>query len=47
MRFSEDQVVRNFANSGFDDKAWTYRDVAQRTTADVSPLGIRVRKDED
>ena len=46
MRFSDDQVVRNFANSAFDDKDWTYRNVAQRITAYVSPLGVRVRNDE-
>jgi len=47
MRFSDDQVVRNFANSAFDDKDWTYRNVAQRITAYVSPLGVRVCNDEE
>ena len=44
MRFPDDQVVRSFANSAFDDKDWTYRNGAQGITAYVSPLGVRVRK---
>ncbi|MEO6654987.1 MAG: hypothetical protein ABIO36_02805, partial [Pyrinomonadaceae bacterium] len=29
LKFSGDQVVSNFANSAFDDKAWTYRNMQQ------------------
>ncbi len=47
MKFSDGQVMRNFANSGFDDKDWTYRNVAQSITAYVSPLGIRLRSKND
>lgn len=45
MKFSDHQVVRNFANSGFDDKAWTYRNVAQRLS--VVELGIEERSAKD
>ena len=41
MKFSDDQVVRNFANSAFDDKAWTYRNVAKGIAVVVSVFGIR------
>ncbi len=46
MKFSDGQVVRNFANSAFDDKAWTYRNDAQGITACVSALGIRLRSEK-
>src|SRR5215470_12437624 len=42
MEFSGGQVVRNFANSGFDDKHWTYRNLQKKLTAYVSPLGVKV-----
>jgi hypothetical protein len=42
MEFSGGQVVRNFANSGFEDKRWTYRNLQKKLTAYVSPLGVRV-----
>lgn len=47
MKFSDGQVVRNFANSAFDDEAWTYRNVAQDITADVSPLGVMLRSEKE
>jgi hypothetical protein len=40
MEFSGGQVVRNFANSGFEDKHWTYRNLQKKLTAYVSPLGV-------
>ena len=43
LKFSDRQVVRNFANSAFDDKTWTYRNVPKKITAYVSPLGIKLR----
>ena len=43
MRFSDGRVVRNFANSAFDDKAWTYHSAPKGIRAYVSPLGIRQR----
>jgi hypothetical protein len=43
MEFSGGQVVRNFANSGFEDKHWTYRNLQKKLTAIVSPLGVTVR----
>ena len=42
LKFSDRQIVRNFSNSAFDDKAWTYRNVPKKTTAYVSPLGIKL-----
>jgi hypothetical protein len=47
MKFSDQRVVRNFANSGFDDKAWTYRNVAQGIAVVVSSLGIEERSTKD
>jgi hypothetical protein len=41
MKFSDHQVVRNFANSAFDDKAWTYRNVAKGIAVVVSVFGVR------
>jgi len=43
MVFSGGQVVRNFANSGFEDKHWTYRDRQKKLTATVSPHGVILR----
>ena len=40
MEFSGSQVLRSFANSGFDDKDWTYRNLPKQITAQVSPLGV-------
>ena len=40
MEFSDGQVVRNFANSGFEDKHWTYRNLQKKLKAYVSPLGV-------
>jgi hypothetical protein len=42
MEFSGGQVVRNFANSAFEEKHWTYRNVRKKLKAYVSPLGITV-----
>lgn len=42
MGFSDGQMLRNFANSGVDDKAWTYRNLPQGLTAIVSPMGVRL-----
>src|SRR5262245_20873807 len=42
MEFSGSQVVRNFANSGFEDKHWTYRNLQKKLKAYVSPLGVIV-----
>ena len=42
MEFSGGQVVRNFANSGFEDKHWTYRNLQKKLKAYVSPLGVIV-----
>jgi hypothetical protein len=42
MEFSGGQVVRNFANSGFEEKHWTYRNLPKKLTAYVSPLGVTV-----
>jgi hypothetical protein len=42
MEFSGGQVVRNFANSGFEDEHWTYRNLQKKLTAYVSPLGATV-----
>ena len=47
MEFSNDQVVRNFANSAFDDAAWTYRNRPLKLTAYVSPSGIRLKTGEE
>ena len=47
LKFSGSQVVRNFANSAFDDKTWTYRNVPKNTTAYVSPLGIKLRSEKE
>jgi hypothetical protein len=47
MKFSDGQAVRNFANSAFDAKAWTYRNRPHRLTAFVSPFGVRLRSEED
>ncbi len=47
MKFSDGQAVRNFANSAVDDKAWTYRNHPQKLAAFVSPLGVRLRSEED
>lgn len=47
MKFSDDQGVRNFANSAFDDKDWTYRNAAQGITAYVSPLGIKLQSKKE
>jgi hypothetical protein len=43
MVFSGGQIVCNFANSGFEDKHWTYRNLQKKLTAYVSPLGVIVR----
>ena len=43
MVFSGGQVVRNFANSGFEDTHWTYRNRQKKLTVNVSPLGVIVR----
>ncbi len=43
MKFSGGQVLRNFANSAFDDKDWTYHNAPKGIRAYVSPLGIRLR----
>lgn len=42
MTFSDGQVLRNFANSAFDDKAWTHRNKPRGLTVYVSPLGIKL-----
>lgn len=47
MKFSDGQAMRNFANSAFDDKDWTYRNVAQGITAYVSPSGIKLRSKKE
>jgi len=44
MKFSDDRVVRNFANSALDDKAWTYRNVAKGIAVVVSVFGVREAK---
>jgi hypothetical protein len=43
LEFSDQQVVRSFANSAFDEDSWTYRNIPKRTKATVSPLGIRIK----
>jgi hypothetical protein len=43
MVFSGGQILRNFANSGFEDKHWTYRNLQKKLTAIASPLGVIVR----
>lgn len=40
LEFSGNQKVCNFANSGFKDQCWTYRNVPKQLTAYVSPQGI-------
>ncbi len=47
MTFSDGQIVRNFANSAFDDKDWTYRNAAQGIAVCVSPIGIRLRSKKE
>jgi hypothetical protein len=47
MKFSDGQVVRNFANSAFVDEDWTYRNVALGIAADVSPSGITLRNEKE
>jgi hypothetical protein len=42
LEFSGGQMLRNFANSGFDDKDWTYRNVPKQVCAYVSPLGVKL-----
>jgi hypothetical protein len=42
MEFSDGQVVRNFANSAFEDEHWTFRNLQKKLTAYVSPLGVKV-----
>jgi len=46
LDFSDGQVLRNFANSGFDKVAWTYENRPHHLTVDVSSLGIRVATPE-
>ena len=46
MEFSGAQVLRNFANSGFDDKDWTYRNLPKQITAYASPLGVILAKEK-
>jgi hypothetical protein len=43
MGFSGGQVVRNFANSAFEDEHWTYRNLQKKLTANVSPVGVILR----
>jgi hypothetical protein len=43
LEFSGNQILRNFANSAFDDKAWTYRNLPQNICAYVSPLKVILR----
>ncbi len=43
LSFSDDQTIRNFANSAFDKSAWTYRNHPHQLTACISPLGISLR----
>jgi hypothetical protein len=47
MEFSDGQVIRNFANSAYDDAAWTYRNRTRNLTAYVSPSGIRLKLAEE
>ena len=42
MEFSDGQVVRNFANSAFEDN-WTFRNLQKKLTAYVSPVGVILR----
>jgi hypothetical protein len=42
LELSDGQVVRNFANSGFEDNHWTYRNLQKKLKAYVSPLGVTV-----
>lgn len=42
LEFSGDQVVRNFADSAFDETAWIYRKPRRNLAASVSPSGIRL-----
>jgi len=43
MEFSDNQVLRSFANSAFDDKNWTYRNIPKQITAYISSLGVRLK----
>jgi hypothetical protein len=47
MKFSDGQVVRNFANSAYDDKAWTYHNAPNSVRAYISPLGIRLQNKKE
>lgn len=44
MEFSGNQRLCNFANSGFDEKYWTYRNWPQQITAYVAPQGIKLEE---
>jgi|SRR5262245_56252393 len=45
LEFSGGQMLRNFANSGFEDKHWTYRNRPKQLTAYASPIGITLREE--
>ena len=47
MEFSGDQVVRSFANSAFDEAAWTYCNRPRNLAVDVSPSGVRLQPENE
>ena len=47
LEFSNQQVVRNFANSVFDEDAWTYRNIPKRMKVSVSHLGIQISEEDE
>lgn len=47
MEFSGGQVVRSFANSAFDEAAWTYSNRRQNLAADASPAGVRLQSEKE
>ena len=46
MEFSGSQILRNFANSAFDDKHWTYRNRPKQLTACAAPIGVTLREEK-
>ncbi|MBI1764355.1 MAG: hypothetical protein HYR56_23255 [Acidobacteria bacterium] len=43
LKFSNEQVIHIFANSAFDNIAWTYRNIPQQICANVSPSGVEIK----
>lgn len=46
LEFSGNQVLRNFANSAFGNKDWTYRNCPKQITIYASSLGVTLKKEK-